>query len=247
MKYAVLILSVLLLFTLSGKPGFCQMAASEGRASITTDNYANRTLNYYYYIPANKKPANQKMPVIVIVPGLSSSGEAMVHPGVKKFAEQEGFIIVAPTFIFDENNWDKQASYQYPAAWSGNALIRIISSLSSKGVTPGNLYMMGFSAGAQFAGRFAILNPHMVSAAMVHASGGPIEPTRYIHTRFLMTVGAKDMDARRAVVQDFMAKAKSYGIKADSKEYANLGHALGIEVYGDMFSFFRKVKQDNKE
>ncbi len=217
---------------------------TEGRSSIETDNSANKTLNFYYYIPAAKKTVSQKMPVMVLVNGLNGSGEAMVTPELKDLAEREGFVIVAPTFKFDEENWESCTSYQYPGAWSGYALIDIIDTLKYKDITPGKLYMMGVSAGAQFCGRFALIHPELVSATVIHAFGGEIRPDKYIDVKFWVTVGDKDEELRKQFLEGFMKEAKYYKIDAETKRY-DIGHSLCPELYVDAIAFFEKVKKEN--
>lgn len=58
--------------------------------------------------------------------------------------------------MWDENNWDAKKSYQFPEVWSGDALLKIINSFKQKhNIRISKYYMFGFSAGAQFALRFA--------------------------------------------------------------------------------------------
>ena len=124
--------------------------AVEGVDFITTNNYANQHLEYYYYIPT-KLLGNTKIPhpVILAIPGLNGKGQDFITQPFKDFAQNEGFIIISPSFTEDSANWDNQTSYQYPAAWSGSAIDQIINGLIIKGVSPSKLYLFCFSAGAQ--------------------------------------------------------------------------------------------------
>lgn len=208
---------------------------------IPTNNYANKKLNFYYYIPHSVKN-KQSVPIIVMVNGLSSRGEAFVTPEVKQFAHDEGFIIVAPSFIFDEENWDRQESYQFPAAWSGQALLDIIGELKfKKNINPGPFYMMGYSAGAQYVGRFALLYPEIVSAAVVYAAGGAYLPNNHINVKFFVAIGNKDADHRKQVILDFITLAKTYAIYYESKEY-DVSHTTCPELYSDALDFFAREK-----
>ncbi len=96
------------------------LVGSSGIGSIKTENYANKKLEYYYYIPENVlKDKNVKPPLLVAVPGLSGAGKRIVSRELKEFAERDGVVIVAPSFRFDEKNWDSKKSYHYPSVWSG--------------------------------------------------------------------------------------------------------------------------------
>lgn len=249
MKYFIILLSILsaiYIYSFPIKEDIPSTKNLEGIISIETDNYANKTLNSYYYIPKSKH-ISQNMPIIVMLNGLSSRGDVMVTPALKSLAEQDGFIIVAPTFIFDEKNWATQTSYQYPNAWSGQALLNIINKLKiQKRINPGKIYIMGFSAGAQFAGRFASAYSDKVSAAIVYGSGAPIKLERNTNVRFLVGVGNQDINDRKLVASQLVKQAKALGIDAVYKEY-NCGHSLCPELLNDTINFFKKVKRENRE
>lgn len=83
----------------------------------------------------------------------------------KEFAERERFVILAPSFTWDQANWNDGKSYQYPEAWSGAALVAILDRFQqARGISISKLYLFGFSAGAQFAVRFALLRPELCAA-----------------------------------------------------------------------------------
>ena len=252
MKYLVYVCLTILIFLSCGCDFFEPKGPPppdpnvEGTLSIKTDNYANKTLNFYYYIPKSH-PKSKKMPVLILIPGLSGSGENMVTPEIKDLAEQEGFTIIAPTFLFDKTNWDSETSYQYPKAWSGQALINIIDEFKfKKGINSGKLYIFGFSAGAQMTGRFACLYPELVSAAAVCGSGGPIGPFRPMDVKFFVGLGNKEDEVRKMVAEDLLNAAKRNKVSVEYKEYEG-GHGATPELYGYVIDFFKKVKAENKE
>lgn len=212
----------------------------DGISAIHTDNYANPRLEYYYYIPDSVlREASDPHPVLVMMPGLSGRGEEFVTSDFKRFANEEGLIIIAPSFVFDEANWDSRQSYQYPAAWSGNALLEIIAQLEKqKGITTSELCLFGFSAGAQFTLRFCLWQPERCIACAAHASGGTVLPDRPVQVRFFVTVGNQDVD-RIARVREFYARAKSLGIDVTYREY-NAGHSLTAEQVTDSLDFLRE-------
>lgn len=210
---------------------------------ITTTNYANRQLEYYYYIPASiVNNYTKRVPYLIMVPGLSGKGEYLVTPQFKSFAEREGFVIIAPSFMEDSNNWESQTSYQYPQAWSGNALNNILRSFSSKhSLSPSCLYMFGFSAGAQFVSRYSQIYPDFVKACAFNAAGGTDYPCKYQATKFFVAIGTQDENVRKEVAQDFYSAAKQKGISVIYKQY-NVGHDLCDEEINDELEFFSRVK-----
>jgi predicted esterase len=217
--------------------------ATEGVDYITTSNYANPHLEYYYYIPSNLLGNTQvPHPVLVAVPGLGGKGQDFVTQQFKDFAQKEGFVIISPSFIEDTANWDSQTSYQYPAAWSGSAVDQILSGLISKGISPSKLYLFGISAGAQFTSKYALLRPNSVTACAFHAAGGYVTtPNTYIPVKFFVSVGTQDEQVRKDNAQIFYDAAKRFNIYAIYRQY-EVGHALLPAQITDSLDFFKAVK-----
>lgn len=213
----------------------------EGTGAISTDNYANRQLSYYYYIPVSiVENKSQQYPLLICVPGLSGRGEAFVSPVFKQFADKEGFVIISPSFVWDEANWESRQSYQFPEVWSGQALLNIIDDFSQKqGVNTGKLYLIGISAGAQFVLRFALWNPVLCSAVAAHASGGMIIPQNKSDVKFFVTVGSRDDAARNNNARIFYETARNLGIDVVYQQY-DCGHELTLGQIEDSLGFFRK-------
>ncbi|MBU4478366.1 MAG: hypothetical protein KKH34_04690 [Candidatus Omnitrophica bacterium] len=214
-----------------------------GIGSIRTDNYANRTLQYYYYIPpAILDNKNQTYPALVMIPWLSGRGDEFVSSECRDFAYKNKFVIISPTFIWDEKNWDAEKSYQYPAVWSGNALLRIIDDFKKQHNIrlKKKFYLFGFSAGAQFALRFAFWKPDLCIACAAHASGAPIRPEGKINTKFFVTCGTQDTE-RIGYVKEFYNLARQRNIDVTYKTY-NIDHALSPAQIEDSMKFFAGVR-----
>lgn|GEM_PF-2355295 len=216
--------------------------ATEGIDYITTNNSTNSRLKYYYYIP-NKLLNNTaySFPVMVVVPGLSGDGQVFTSDIFKDFAEKEGFAIISPTFVFDENDFNHEESYQYPAAWSGDALIAMINNLPGKGINPEKLYLFGFSAGAQFSLRFTLLHPDLVKACASHGNGARIIPNMQNTVNYFITVGTSDDPYRIDNARIFYNEAKELNMMALYKEY-NIGHEISTDQINDSLEFFRQSK-----
>ena len=161
---------------------------------------------------------------------------------LKEFAQKEGFIIIAPSFQEDTDNWKKHTSYQYPAAWSGEALNKILNDFITKQkIYSKGLYLYGFSAGSQFSERYSLLYPNYVLACAVQAPGGVTLPVSKQKTKFFISVGTQDLDIRKQEATAFYTSAKNLGIDVQFKQY-NCGHELILEQIKDSIDFFRLVK-----
>ncbi len=210
----------------------------QGISSINTNNYVNRNLEYYYYVPPISD--NKFNSLLIIVPSLSGRAENFVTQEFKKFAEENRFAIVSPSFIWDEKNWESQESYQYPSAWSGNALIKIINKFKQdNNLTISHYSFFGFSAGAQFSLRFCILKPELCNACAAHGGGGTVEPIEDINTKFFVTVGNQDI-SRIQKSKDFYNNAVNLGINATYREYPS-GHSLTSAQIKDSLDFFKSI------
>jgi len=215
--------------------------AIEGIDSIETSNYANRQLQYYYYIPETVlADSGGSHPVLIMVPGLSGRGEHFVGVEFKDFADKEEFVIIAPSFIFDEENWSSKTSYHYPKHWSGRALFDIIDKFKKKNnLSISGYYLFGVSAGAQFVLRFCIWKPDLCAACAAHAPGGRVVPVKKLDTNFFITVGRRDENFRIDIAKNFEEIAKSYGIDVKFEMY-DVGHGLISPQITDSLDFFRE-------
>lgn len=214
-----------------------------GEDIVFSDNYANKEVKFYYYVPNKvllKKEA--KHPLLICIPGLGGNGKLFVnmYNRIKKFADDEGFILLAPSFKFDDKNWDNRTSYQYPAVWSGNVLLEMIAKVEALGYSIATFYFFGHSAGAQYALRFPLWKPELCTASAAHAGGGVVIPERFVDVKFYVTVGSKDNLHRITHARSFYWEAQNYKIIVWYKEY-NVGHFLSNQQVIDSLNFFKSV------
>ena len=237
----IILLILLFLATSAGCETFESTTSPDGIEridTIKTDNYANQKLKYFYYIPSTLTEIQKSdCPLLVMVPGLSGRGENFVSNDVRSFANKQGFVIIAPSFVWDEENWDSGTSYQYPSAWSGDALIDIIDHFETQNdVTVASINLLGYSAGAQFALRFCVWKPELCTACVGHASGGGVAFHEYIDVDFMVTVGKNDQDFRISNFDSFCSRAGSLGINVDCRQY-DTDHSCTSKQIQDSLNF----------
>ena len=210
--------------------------AERANHSIT---YQKKNLDFAYYVP-DKLKSKSNLTAIVLVPGLSGRGDSMIDQAWMEFADKTQRIIIAPSFVFEgEDAFQKGKSYQYPKVWSGPALNQILKEFSSVGYSIKSLYMMGFSAGAQFVGRYALLYPQKVKKCAIIASGGNDKITKSVPVKFFYGIGANDADNRQQFAKDFETQAKSKHISLTKKIYPGVGHSLTADMQNDVRQFFK--------
>lgn len=217
--------------------------AISGVDSITTSNYANQTLSYFYYIPQSVSQNKQaRHPYLILIMESGIQGQDSVTQPFKDFANQYGFVILAPSFVFDEKNWQNKTSYQYPAAWSGRAFNDILNSFDTKqSLLPSRIYMLGFSTGAQFVSRYALIYPDYVTACAINAAGEFDSPTKYQDTKFYIAVGSQDEAKRKQAAQGFYNLLQQQKMNATYKEYQNVAHQISDEEIQDELNFFSNI------
>jgi poly(3-hydroxybutyrate) depolymerase len=241
---AAVVMAAILYFPWPGNNPSTNASTAEAialRGTVPTVDITNRTLEYYYYIPPDSVGVPQ-MPVLILVPGLSGSGRLFVLGRWRKFARENGFAVVSPSFRFNTDDWQNQRSYQFPTIWSGQAMLDILDSVEKIApIDKHSLYLFGFSAGAQYVHRFALLYPEHCKAVAAHAPGGITYPHKFVPVKFFVTVGQEDKD-RIEGARHFADSCKSFDISVDYKEYPGVGHALCEDAINKSLDLFVTVK-----
>ncbi len=213
--------------------------------TIKTPNPQNSLLTYHYYIPSSVKNKTN-YPVIVYVHGMGGNGKQdFLHDDVLQFADKNGFVLVAPTFKFSENDFQKEQSYQYPKAWAGQSVKDILARLKSKKVNFKNIYFVGFSAGAQFVSRFAVQNPDYLKGCVILGCGAKIVPEKKQSTRFFFGIGENEEQFRKDSYNAFVQASSSLGIDLTAKTYPKLGHGTNQDEFNDFMNFI--LETENKK
>jgi poly(3-hydroxybutyrate) depolymerase len=238
-NYLLVLASLLCLCACEQETPAAVVSAKEYKDTIATDNYANKTIIFYCYIPAKvliNKPS--AVPVLVSVPGLNGIGINCAYPQFKRLADELGMVIIAPSFKWDEANWASETSYQYPAAWSGQAFLSILDKFKrTENVSIAKLYLFGHSAGAQFVLRFSLLYPDMCAACIANAAGGQVTPYQKNNVRYLIGVGTRDSE-RIGMAEQFANTARQLLIDVTYRQYET-DHGLTQQQINDGVQFIR--------
>jgi len=199
--------------------------------------YEGRKVEYAYYVP---KTVTAETDAIILVNGLNAKGEQMINDQWIALSDQTGRPIIAPTFPFEGHDaFQKRQSFQFPDAWSGDALNAIFNQFEEKGIHIERLYMAGFSAGAQFVGRYALAHPDQVVKCAIGASGSNDHIKKASPVKFFYAIGENDQWNRRMFATDFVKEANKYGISVEYKVYPNAGHRFTPEMKEDFVRFMQ--------
>jgi predicted esterase len=151
-------------------PPAAPAAAAESAHDFTADDY-------YVHVPAGVK---DYAPVLVALHGMGGDGPGACD-GVRAWADQEGWILVGPTFAYGDWTSPDQVAREEPRFLP--RLAQILDELPDRVGHPvqPQVVLYGFSRGAQLAERFTLLYPERVKATVVMSAGTytlPLTETR---------------------------------------------------------------------
>lgn len=177
---------------------------------------------YYVYLPKDFDPKRAYW-LFVGVHGLGGDGKGAL--GWESFADEGQCIVVGPSF---------KGTFQFPARGAGDAMKAIIKELAKEYKLEHKLFITGFSAGAQFAHRFALANPALAAGCAAHSAGDwdDVPDPKARAVPFLITCGTddnKDPD-RIAGARKFAQSLRQKGFKVESKWFDGVGHSFCNEA-----------------
>ena len=134
------------------------------------------------YVPETARN-RQSAQLLIALHGMSGQGGAICN-GLISFAQQNGVILLAPTFNYSPNWQDPQTIAEEDVALS-NTLNLMVSELEPMAHThlKNRLMFYGFSRGAQLAHRYALLFPEKTLAVAVLSGGSYTLPYRSLDAK----------------------------------------------------------------
>ena len=126
------------------------------------------THEYFCFVPDSARPAG---PIMVLVHGISRNAEAQVD-AFADMAQRRGVVLVAPLFGRDHHPRYQRIFSSRAGVGADRVLIRIIEDVAGRtGADGSRVRLFGFSGGAQFAHRFALLHPERVARLDLGSAG----------------------------------------------------------------------------
>lgn len=124
-------------------------------------------LRYYTWVHPQPRPG---APWLVAVHGISRDPREQIRL-LQPAAAAAGVSLVAPRFDAGRFPGYQRLGLTGPGARSDQALLAILDDLRAVGGAGPHIDLFGFSGGAQFAHRFALLHPHVVRRLVLAAAG----------------------------------------------------------------------------
>lgn len=152
--------------TMQAKTPCTAPAASEGGNLLFIKPGAeNRSLGAWIYVPAKVNPDSHPL---VAVHGISRRAKEQVQL-LAKAADRSGRIVIAP--LFGRRHWRKYQRISNGSR-SDRALLDLLARIEMQGLAPTRKFdLTGYSGGAQFAHRFAMLFPQRIGKLNIVAAG----------------------------------------------------------------------------
>ena len=173
-----------------------------------------------------RKPHVPPTGILLLVPGYNGSGEAMMDERWGRFADENGLVLLAPTFHATPEQLKKERGYYYPEQGSGAQVEQALAEVRRKtGVKTDKILIFGFSAGAHFAHRFALWKPERVRAFVAYSAAWWSDPKPSLRSvPALIMCG--ESDDRFEATRAFMEKALSLHLPWVWRSYKNTAHEL---------------------
>ncbi len=168
-----------------------------------------KNISYFAYVPEN---ATQ---LLVLVHGISRNAEEIIS-SFQANAENKNIALIAPLFTADYAKDYQRLGRNGRGPRSDYQLFSILKDFEANFCTKINrFHLFGYSAGAQFAHRFAFAYPNLVKKVAIAAAGWytlptsalpfprgtrlrrqlygiNFEPKHYLRTKYRVFIGAKD-------------------------------------------------------
>lgn len=123
---------------------------------------------YFLYAPKHATPSS---PIVVLVHGISRNAAEHLFRFMPE-ADRIGAVLVAPLFLRETYGQYQQVIDPKRRTRADLALLDIIDDVARRtGTTTNRIHLFGFSGGAQFAHRFAMMHPQRVASAVCCAAG----------------------------------------------------------------------------
>jgi poly(3-hydroxybutyrate) depolymerase len=140
---------------------------------------ADPRFSYCLYVPKGYRAAGDRLPLLVSVHGATRTAQDY-RDVFAEFAEERQCVIMAPLFPMNTTDLDSVHNYKqidYDGVRFDHVLLAMVEEVTELWrLIPGKFFLFGFSAGGQFAHRFAYLHPGRLAALSVGAAGWITRP-----------------------------------------------------------------------
>jgi len=228
----------------------CALSAFHWADAGTSDHFSVSSscgeVPFFYYVPGSLSMSGCR--VLLLVPGYNGSGEGMLSPSWRSFADANGLILLAPTFHATPEELHAGKGYYYPAKGSGAAIEKAIDEVSRRVacLSTGRILIFGFSAGAHVAHRFALWKPTRVEAFVAVSAAWWDKPTQAMADVPALIMCGED-DPRFSVTEAFYEAGAGLGAPWVWRSYQHAGHQVTPAMLALAQAFLRHYARAEKD
>jgi len=186
---------------------------------------------YYLYHPDNYVPDGKWQLFI----GLHGEGETSrdCFKQWQRYADEYEFILLCPTLIEEEG--------AFSIAEGEQTISRVLSEVYKQVVVDDRFFVVGYSAGGEFALTYAYRYPNaIVGVSIISAENFPQPSAQAIDLPVLITVGERDEERAKAA-QDFSEALEARGFAARAVVLPGVDHQLSGDATRLTLDFYEQV------
>ena len=186
---------------------------------------------YYLYVPRGYTPT-RSWPLLVFIHGSGGNAAGYFEP-LKQHADSKGYILLCPAFTGN--------AFGFLAGGEDILLLDMIAELSSKYRLAGRFFLSGFSAGAQFAHRFAFRYPGLLCGVAAHSARAyDPPPASFGAPSFAVSVGELDVE-RVETNRRFADELARKGYDVTFTVIPNAGHQFTPGAFEQTLTLFDRA------
>ena len=211
---------------------------TEGNAS-SLSNFPN--------LQPNRLQPTASLKVLLLVHGYGSKAEWAMSQEWCRFADEQGLVLLAPTFKVDMKEVEAKKGYYYPALWSGVCVEAALAELAKREkVSVDKIFVFGMSGGAHFAHRFAAWKPSRVKAFVAYSAGWWDPPSpKMKDVPGLVMCGEEDLRVQPTL--NYYLEVRKLDLPVVWRSYRGTGHELTPAVQAMSQAFLAHYAQDQKD
>lgn len=200
--------------------------------TVKTPSASNPEVTFYVRVPANYSRTTPNR-VLVLCPDDGISGlTCVVTSTFRDLADERGWFLISAT-LKQNAGAAPEDSYYNPAGFSGKAMFDALDWLSQKyPIAKEEILLQGSGGGAQFAQRFALLNPDKVKAVALNSANGFARPdAKAAQISWLVTHITTDTTTSDSAA--FAAQLSRIGAKPVVRSYGEMAKTVPGQVDSD--------------
>ncbi|MCX5698904.1 MAG: dienelactone hydrolase family protein [Candidatus Omnitrophica bacterium] len=176
--------------------------------------------------------AERAFPILVAIHWYSGTAEQQINEW-RFLAQKDSYILICPQFY---------EGYQRLAGSEDQKLIAIIDEVSSEfSVDRENIYLVGFSGGAQFALRFVYKHPFLKAVCILSPGefDSPPKNEQLKSVKYFLGVGEKD--SRLSIVKKLYNVLDKRGFDVSFESYPLVGHNIHSNMKSAVMKFLHDI------